>query len=59
MNIIRQEVCADGCGVIETRVSPVKHSEIIEIEGEREFVVKVEYLWQAGGRTRIWYEHAG
>ena len=59
VNIIRQEVVSDGMGFIETPVSPVKHSEIIEVEGEREFVVKVEYLWQVGGRTRIWHEHAG
>ena len=59
VNIIRQEICADGLRFLETLVSPVKHSEIIEVEGERQFVVKVEYLWQEGGRTRIWYEHAG
>ena len=59
VNIIRQEICANGLGYLETLVSPVKHSEIIEVEAERQFVVKVEYLWQAGGRTRIWYEHAG
>jgi len=59
VNIVRQEVVSDGLGFIETLVSPVKHSEIIEVEGERQFVVKVEYLWDEGGRTRIWYEHAG
>ena len=59
VNIIRQEICANGLGYLETLVSPVKHSEIIEVEAESQFVVKVEYLWQAGGRTRIWYEHAG
>ena len=59
VNIVRQEVVSDGLGFIETLVSPVKHSEIIEVEGERQFVVKVEYLWEEGGRTRIWYEHAG
>jgi len=59
VNIIRQEVVSDGLEFIETLVSPVKHSETIEVEAERQFVVKVEYLWQAGGRTRIWYEHAG
>jgi len=56
-NIIRQEVCPDGVKFMETLVSPVRHSEIIEVEGERQFVVKVEYLWEGGGRTRIWYEH--
>jgi len=57
-NIIRQEVCPDGLEFIETLVVPVRHSDIIEVEGERLFVVKVEYLWEGGGRTRIWYEHA-
>ncbi|MBT3231464.1 MAG: hypothetical protein HN356_01480 [Calditrichaeota bacterium] len=58
-NIIRQEVCPDGVEFLETLVTPVRHSEIIEVEGEKMFVVKVEYLWEGGGRTRIWYEHAG
>jgi len=57
-NIIRQEVCPDGLEFLETLVVPIRHSEIIEVEGERQFVVKVEYLWEGGGRTRIWYEHA-
>jgi hypothetical protein len=57
-NIIRQEVCPDGVEFLETLVTPVRHSEIIEVEGERKFVVKVEYIWEAGGRTRIWYEYA-
>lgn len=58
VNIVRQEVVSYGLGFIETLVSPVRHSEIIEVEGERQFVVKVEYLWDEGGRKRIWYEHA-
>ena len=59
VTIVRQEIVSDGLEFIETLVSPVKHSEIIEVEGKRQFVVKVEYLWDEGGRTRIWYEHAG
>ena len=58
-NIIRQEVCPDGVEFLETLVTPIRHSEIIEVDGEKMFVVKVEYLWESGGRTRIWYEHAG
>jgi len=57
-NIIRQEVCPDGLEFLETLVVPIRHSDIIEVEGEKQFVVKVEYLWEGGGRTRIWYEHA-
>ena len=48
-----------GVEFLETLVTPVRHSEIIEVEGERQFVVKVEYIWQEGGRTKVWYEHAG
>ena len=58
-NIIRQEVCPDGVEFLETLVTPIRHSEIIEVDGEKMLVVKVEYLWESGGRTRIWYEHAG
>ena len=57
-NIIRQEVCPEGLEFLETLVVPVRHSEIIVVEGEKQFVGKVEYLWESGGRTRIWYEHA-
>ena len=59
VNIIRQEACQDGISFIETLVVPVRHSEIIEVDGEKCFVVKVEYIWKSGGRTRIWYEHTG
>ncbi|MDP8240512.1 MAG: hypothetical protein P9X24_15580 [Candidatus Hatepunaea meridiana] len=58
VNIIRQEACQDGLSFIETLVVPVRHSEIIEVNDERCFVVKAEYLWEGGGRTRLWYEHA-
>ena len=58
VNIIRQETCQDGLSFIETLVVPVRHSEIIEVNDERCFVVKAEYLWEGGGRTRLWYEHA-
>ena len=56
VNIIRQDILSDGLGFIETLVSPVRHSEIIEVENELQFVTKVEYRWEGGGRTRIWYE---
>jgi len=59
VNIIQQEVCSDELSFLETLVTPVRHSEIIEVERERQFVVKVEYLWEGGGRTKIWYECAG
>jgi len=59
VNIIRQEARQDGLSCMETLVAPVRHSEIIEVDGEKCFVVKVEYIWESGGRTRIWYEHIG
>jgi hypothetical protein len=58
-NIIQQEVCPDGIEFLETLVTPVRHSTMIEVDGEKMFVLKVEYIWEEGGRTRIWYEHAG
>ena len=61
VNIIRQEVSSDGLSFLETMVTTmvttVRHSEIIEVENELQFVIKVEYIWEGGGRTRIWYEH--
>ncbi len=59
VNIIRQEACQDGISFIETLVVPVRHSEVIEVDGEKCFVVRIEYIWESGGRTRIWYECVG
>jgi len=59
VNIIRQEARQDGLSFMETLVAPVRHSEVIEVDGEKCFVMKVEYIWESGGRTRIWYEHIG
>ena len=56
VNIIRQEVCEDDLSFLETLVTKVKHSDIIEVENELQFVTKIEYIWEGGGRTRIWYE---
>ncbi len=58
VNIIRQDVSSDKLSFLETLVTPVRHSEIIEVESARQFVVKVEYMWEGGGRTKIWHEHA-
>jgi len=59
VNIIRQEARQGGLSFMETLVAPVRHSEIIEVDGEKCFVMKVEYIWESGGRTRIWYEYVG
>jgi hypothetical protein len=58
VNIIRQDVSSGKLSFLETLVTPVRHSEIIEVESERQFVVKIEYIWEGGGRTKIWHEHA-
>ncbi len=56
VDIIRMEQLGDGLTFMETLVVPVHHSEVITIDGERFLVVKVEYLWQDGGRTMLWCE---
>lgn len=58
-DIIQLERLGDGLSFIETLVTPVHHSEVIEVDGERCFVVKTAHLWESGGRTRIWFENAG
>ena len=56
VDIIRMERLGDGLVFMETLVAPVRHSEVIEVDGERCFVVKAEYLWEEGGRTRLWFD---
>jgi len=55
-DIIRMERLGNGLAFMETLVVPVRHSEVIEVDGEKSFVVKAEYLWDAGRRTRLWFE---
>jgi hypothetical protein len=55
-DIIRLQPTADGLTLLETLVVPVRHSEVVTIDGERSFVVKAEYIWQDGGRTKLWCE---
>jgi len=59
VDIIRLERLGDGLSFLETLVTPVHHSEVVEVDGERCFVVKTAHLWESGGRTRIWFEDAG
>jgi len=56
IDIIRMERLGDGLTFLETLVVPVRHSEVIEVDGEKSFVVKAEYQWDEGGRTRLWFE---
>jgi len=56
VDIIRMERLGDGLSFMETLVVPVRHSDVIEVDGERFFVVKAEFLWNEGGRTRLWFE---
>lgn len=59
VNIIRTEPSGNDLSLLETMVVGVQHSQMIEVDGERRFVLRCEYLWDAGGRTRIWSERAG
>ncbi len=54
MSIIRTEQYGN-LTMLETMVVPVHHSDVIQVDGENRFIVKVEYLWDSGGRTKLWY----
>jgi len=54
VNIIRAERVGN-LTMLETMVVPVQHSDIIEVDGDNQFIVKAEYLWDSGGRTKLWY----
>jgi hypothetical protein len=53
INIIDFQLNEDGLSELLTMISPVQHSQVIQIDGENYFVEKVEYNWNAGGRTRM------
>ncbi len=53
VNIIDFQLNEDGLSELLTMISPVQHSQIIEIDGEDYFVEKIEYIWDNGGRTRM------
>jgi len=53
VNIINTDRTPEGLIQLETLVSPVRHSELVSIDGIRHYVVKVEYWWNSGGRTRL------
>ena len=56
VDLISFEPTPDGLKLLETMVIPVRHSEVVTIEGDRFFVLKADYLWDSGGRTRLWCE---
>jgi len=53
VNIINTDRTPEGLIQLETLVSPVHHSKLVSIDGIRHYVVKVEYWWNSGGRTRL------
>ena len=53
VNIIDFQLNEDGLSELLTMISPVQHSQVIQINGESYFVEKAEYLWNNGGRTRM------
>jgi hypothetical protein len=53
INIINFQLNEDGLSELLTMISPVQHSQVIQIDGENYFVEKAEYTWRNGGRTRM------
>ena len=53
VNIIDFQLNEDGLSELLTMISPVQHSQVIQIDGADYFVEKVEYIWKNGGRTRM------
>jgi len=53
VNIINFQLSEDGLSELLTMISPVQHSQVIQIDGYNYFVEKVEYNWSNGGRTRL------
>ena len=53
VNIIDFQLNETGLSELMTMISPVKHSQIIQIDGDNYFVENVEYNWKNGGRTRM------
>ncbi len=53
VNIINFQLNEDGLSELLTMISPIQHSQVIEINGEDYFVEKIEYTWSNGGRTRM------
>jgi len=53
VNIISWHKKENGLSELFTLLTPVRHSQIVSIDGENYFVEKAEYLWMRGGRTRL------
>jgi len=53
VNIIDFQLNEEGLSELLTMISPVQHSQVIQIDGANYFVEKVEYVWKNGGRTRL------
>ena len=53
VNIIDFQLNEEGLSELFTMISPVQHSQVIQINGVNYFVEKVEYTWKNGGRTRM------
>ena len=53
VNIINFQLREDGLSELLSMISPIQHSQVIQIDGVNYFVEKVEYSWNSGGRTRI------
>ena len=53
VNIIDFQLNEDGLSELLTTISPIQHSQVIQIDGDNYFVEQAEYRWKNGGRTRL------
>ena len=53
LNIIDFKLNENGLSELLTMIYPVRHSQVIQIDGENYFVEKAEYVWHNGGRTLL------
>ena len=53
VNIIDFQLNEEELSELFTMISPVQHSQVIQIDGVNYFVEKMEYIWHDGGRTRM------
>ena len=53
VNIIDLQLQEEGLSELLTMISPVQHSQVIQIDGDNYFVERVDYSWNNGGRTKL------
>ena len=53
VDIISLERSPDGLTILRTIVVPVRHSEVVTIDGDRFIILRADYTWRGGGRTTL------